>query len=194
MKTWKTVSSEVLFAQAPLLTLERRRLRSSETPAGGGEPDERDALVVESGDWVHVVPVLADGRLVLIRQWRYGSASFQLEFPGGIVEEADVESAARRELAEETGFRASRLEPLGVIDPNPAIQSNRLHVFRATGLERIPEPQVPAADEDEEIELLPLDEGEIPGMIARGEISHALVLASFYLHRLQPSGEGPEGA
>lgn len=186
MKTWTTVSSETLFAKPPLLTLERRRLREI---GGGDGAEERDALVVGSGDWVHVVPVLDDGRILLIRQWRYGSESFHLELPGGIVEEGDPEGAGRRELAEETGYEATGpLELLGVVDPNPAIQSNRLHVYRATSLRRLAPEERPEGDEDEEIELVPVAPEAVPGMVERGEICHALALSTLYLHQLRPVG------
>lgn len=186
MRTWTTVSSETLFAQPPFLTLERRRLRES---GGGEDAEERDALVVGSGDWVHVVPVLPDGRILFIRQWRYASESFHLELPGGIVEGDgnDPEASGRRELAEETGYEAvGPLERLGVVEPNPAIQSNRLHVYRATELRKLSDDERPPGDDDEEIELVPVAPEAIPGMIERGEISHALALSTLYLHHLRP--------
>lgn len=176
---WRTESSATAFSH-PLFSVERRRLRRN------GE--EREVLAIASEDWVHAVPVLPDGRVLLIRQWRYATESFQLEFPGGIADEAGARQAAERELAEETGYRAAAWRELGTVEPNPAILDNRLTVFLATGLERIPDAERPPADEHEEIELVPVETGEIPELIARGEIRHALMLSSYLLWSLDREG------
>lgn len=169
MRRWRTGSTESLFRHR-ILTLERHHLEAG--------PDRREALVVRAPEWVNVVPITDDGQVLLVRQWRFGVAAPTLEIPGGMVEEGDPQQAAARELEEETGYRAAHWRRLGTLEPNPAILANRLHVFLATGLERLGEPR---GDGDEEIELrsAPLD--RIPSLIAGGEIRHALVVAAFYL-------------
>ncbi len=171
MRRWQRRSGEVLF-QHPLLSLERQRLS-----AGPGE--EREALVLAAPDWVNVVPLLDDGRVVMVRQWRFGIAAPTLEIPGGIVDPGETpDVAAARELFEETGYRAGEVRRLGEVTPNPAILANRCATFLATGLELGGAPQS-GIDEELTVELVPLE--DVPRRVRAGEIHHALVIAAFYL-------------
>jgi len=171
MRRWQRRAGETIF-QHPLLSLERQRLS-----AGPGE--ERDALVLAAPDWVNVVPLLPDGRVVMVRQWRFGIAAPTLEVPGGIVDPGETAAAAAaRELHEETGYRAATVRPLGAVTPNPAILANRCATFLATGLELEGAPQS-GIDEELTVELVPLE--DVPRRVRAGEIHHALVIAAFYL-------------
>lgn len=171
MRRWQRRSGELLFDH-PLLSLERQRLA-----AGPGE--EREALVLAAPDWVNVIPLLPDGRVVMVRQWRFGIAAPTLEIPGGIVDPGETPAlAAARELVEETGYRAATLRPLGEVTPNPAILANRCASFLATGLEQVGTPQS-GLDEELAVELVPLE--DVPLRVRAGEIHHALVVAAFYL-------------
>ncbi len=175
---WRRLRTTRLFTHR-VMTLERREL-------GRGEA-RREALVVTTPDWVNVVAVRDDRRVVLVRQWRYGVERTTLEIPGGMVDPGeDAAAAASRELEEETGYRAARLEHLGTLEPNPAIQSNRVWTYHATGLERVSEGPFGVGDEEIEIVTVPL--AEIPARIAAGEIRHALVVAAFLLHALRSGG------
>jgi 8-oxo-dGTP pyrophosphatase MutT (NUDIX family) len=86
--------------------------------------------------------------------------------------------AAARELEEETGYRAGHLEPIGEVHPNPALFSNRMTFWLATGLERVAE--APHGDEDEELEVLLVPLDDIPRRIREGEITHSLPICAFY--------------
>jgi ADP-ribose pyrophosphatase len=87
-------------------------------------------------DAVVVVPVLDDGRLVLERIYRHPYRSFLLEFPaGGIEPGEDPIDCAKRELGEETGYRAARAATLGVFEAMPGLLRMRLHFVLALGLE-----------------------------------------------------------
>ncbi len=90
-------------------------------------------------DWAIVVALTDDDRLVLVRQWRHAAGAWCLELPGGVVDPADADplAGARRELREETGHAAREWRYLYAGYPNPAIQSNRLHVVLATGAEAV---------------------------------------------------------
>ncbi len=69
---------------------------------------------VASPDWVNVIPSNKDGKLLLIRQFRYGSSRLSWEFPGGMVDGVESpETAALRELEEETGWKAGKITSLG---------------------------------------------------------------------------------
>ena len=68
---------------------------------------EHDFYVIESRDWVNVIPITADQQVVMVKQYRHGSRQVTLEIPGGLVDPGDTpEKAASRELLEETGYQA----------------------------------------------------------------------------------------
>jgi 8-oxo-dGTP pyrophosphatase MutT (NUDIX family) len=138
---------------------------------------ERDYDLVRAPHWINVIPLTRQGKVVLIRQYRPGTHEICIEVPGGMVDpgEEPIE-AARRELVEETGYRAERIEPLGAVAPNPAFQNNLTYSFLAQNAYPA-ESQHP--DEDEHIETFEVPLADIPGMIRKGEIRHALVVCAF---------------
>lgn len=137
-----------------------------------------DFFVLESSSWVNVIPITADQEVVLVRQYRHGTREVTLEIPGGLIEEGDTpEEAAARELYEETGYRATRWTDLGFVHPNPAIQNNRCYTFLAHDVYPA---GTQALDDKEDIEVLKVPLEDIPGLIRRGLITHALVLVAFY--------------
>jgi len=138
-----------------------------------------DFYVIEAPDWINVVPLTAGGEVVLIEQYRHGTAELSLEIPGGMVDEGESPSeAAGRELIEETGYAARELIPLGRTRPNPAIQDNWIHTFLARDCEYRHEP-VCAGTEHTVVRLAPLT--DIPRLIAGGRITHSLVVVGFHL-------------
>ena len=134
-------------------------------------------------DWVIIIPVLdtEQGRkLIMVRQWRHGARALSLEFPGGAFEKGESpEAAAVREMREEVGYKARRIEKLGEFNPNPAIMSNRVHFFLALDLEP---PVGQKLDEDEfaEIEIVPCEE-VITGM-GKPPFIHALMATALCLY------------
>jgi len=143
---------------------------------------EHEFYVIESGDWVNVIPITADEQVVMIRQYRHGSGEITLEIPGGLVEPGDTpEKAASRELLEETGYQAEEWKKIGVVNPNPAIFSNRCHTFFARNLTKVGNPTL---DQTEDIDVVLLPLSDIPRLIRNGVIDHALVIAAFYWYSL----------
>jgi len=180
---WELVRSEHL-ARCRILNL-RRDL--SIDPRDGRQ---HDFYVIEAPDWINVIPLTADGQVVMIEQYRHGSGEVTLEIPGGMVDEGEeAHEAAVRELWEETGYRSGRMSLLGKSRPNPAIQNNWLHAFLA---EDCTFEQIPIFDGSEHtaVRLVPL--GDIPQLIATGMINHALVIVAFHEFSLQVTKEfGP---
>ena len=173
---WKRLASE-LVAENGIFRLRRDRVVHPATSF------ELDAYVLECSDWINVIPLTDDRRVVLVKQFRFGVEGFTLEIPGGMCEgdEPPID-AARRELGEETGYDARELVPLGWVHPNPAVQTNRCHSFLALGAYPAGDPR-PDEDEAFEVSTVPLD--RIPLLIRDGTITHSLVIAAFHLLSLR---------
>ena len=134
----------------------------------GGATAELE-IIRHSGASV-VVPVTADGEVLLVRQYRYATGSWLLEAPAGKLAPGEApEACAGRELEEETGWRAGRLEPLGAVWSSPGFTDELLHLFLARELE----PGTQALEKDEllSVERRPMDEAF--AMARDGRISDA---------------------
>jgi ADP-ribose pyrophosphatase len=135
-------------------------------------PDGRHASLdaVRYRNVATVVPLLDGGRVVLLRQYRPIVGATLWEVPAGTIEPGESpEACARRELVEEAGYRAARLEPLGEALADPGLTDERLYLFVARDL--TPAPRAPDADEHIEVREMAL--AEAYRLIDAGEIVDA---------------------
>jgi len=177
---WSRVSSE-LVADCRVFQVRRDLSRS---PL---DNREHDFYVLEAPDWINVVPLTVNDEVVMIEQYRHGTNSVTLEIPGGMVDAGETpQTAAARELLEETGYAAtSEILFLGRTRPNPAIQNNWIHTYLARDVEFKSAP-VFDSTEHTSVRLVPLE--DVPGLIADGTIDHALVVVGFHFLALHRQG------
>jgi ADP-ribose pyrophosphatase len=134
--------------------------------------------VLENPDWVNIIALTADEKVVLIEQFRYGTEEIRLELPGGMLDEGEEsEAAARRELLEETGYSSKEFILLGKSSPNPAIQNNSIYHYLAVNCEKTHETNF---DEHESVVTSLVSLEETKSLIQTGAITHSLVVAAFY--------------
>jgi 8-oxo-dGTP pyrophosphatase MutT (NUDIX family) len=170
---WRVTGSRIVLADRWI------RLRADSCVAPSGDVVD-PFYVLEYADWVHVVALTDDDRLVMNRQYRHAAGEVHLELPGGVmdVEDADAVAGGRREFREETGFGAREFRHVVTLRPNPATHTNRVHTVLALGA--APE-GAPSFDNGEEIavELIPVP--EVLRVIRQGEVQQSTHVASLLL-------------
>jgi len=134
--------------------------------------------VVRHSGSVAVLAIQDDGRIVLVRQYRYPVDDALWELPAGRLDAGESpEQAAQRELQEEIGQKAGSLSRLAFFFTTPGFCDESMHVFRATGLA----PSKVKGDEDERIEVQAFALTELEGMIDRGEVREGKTLVTLLL-------------
>ena len=114
------------------------------------------------------VPVLDDGRVVILRQYRFAVATRLLEFPAGTLDPGETPlSTMQRELQEEAGYSAARWDPLGAMLPCPGYSDEVIHLFLARELSPLEQP--PAGDDDEDLEVLLMEPDALDAALASGD-------------------------
>jgi len=168
-KPWKNIKSE----SGPDLKLFQVRWDSMENPRTN---QVLERLVLETEDWVNVVPITADSHIVMVNQYRFGVSKITSEIPGGLIDDGeDSKSAAIRELAEETGYTGGDWIYLGSVEPNPAFHTNHCHHWLALGVEKTMDPIL---DPGEDIRVETLSFSELRGSILAGNVNHVLALSA----------------
>jgi ADP-ribose pyrophosphatase len=170
-KPWTHLYSKVLQS-CRVFAMREELYRSPRTG------QEHVFYLIDSPDWVNVIPLTADGKVILVKQYRFGTKEFSLEIPGGMLDQGDTpEGAASRELLEETGYTGDKPILLGIVHPNPAIHTNRCYTYL---IKNAIFANAPRQDSTEDIEVQCAPLSEIPQLIREGKITHALVIAAFY--------------
>ncbi len=143
-------------------------VRVDDVELADGRQTQRE-IVVHPGA-VAIVPLLPDGRVVLLRQYRPAAGSVLWELPAGVLEKNEEPlDCAHRELREETGYLAGKLIPLFSVFLSPGFSTELIHLFLAQELHKAE--AAPEADEQFEIIELPLTEAV--AMVQRGEVQNA---------------------
>ena len=125
-----------------------------------------------------IVPVKENRQLILLKQYRHALNTYIWEIPAGTIDPGEtIETCARRELIEETGYSAEQWQRLGEITPVPGYSNEHIHVYLATELR----PAVRNLDEDEMISVHEIKFTKAVEMIKNGEIQDSKTIASLYL-------------
>lgn len=149
----------------------------SESPKG----ESGKYIVMDAPDWVIVIPRLGENFL-MVKQWRHGNQSLSIEFPGGVINRGEKpEDAAKREMEEETGYKAGKITYLGSANPNPALMRNKVHFFAAEDLVATGEQHL---DEDEFVEYLHIPCEDVYANIGSEEYPHALMMSALLRYKL----------
>lgn len=170
-KLYETQLSDEILYQGRIVTL---HLQQVELPDGSHSKRE----IIEHPGAVAMVPVLPDGNIMLVRQFRKAANRVLLEVPAGTLNRGEnPDLAASRELREEIGYRPQQLKRLGGIFVAPGYSSEYIHLYLAQALEYAPL----EADSDEFIEKVTLSLDEVLHKIDLGEIEDAKTVSSIFL-------------
>lgn len=164
------ISSEILL-QGRAFKIRRDTLKT---------PDGRETKyeIIEHGGSVVIVPVDADGNILFVRQYRHATGGSLLELPAGTRDgEEPFEECAAREIREETGMEAGKLQRVGDFYLAPGYSSEFMVVFLATELKHNPL----KGDDDEFLEVEKIPENKAAEMFERGEVLDAKSLAAWLL-------------
>ena len=170
-RPWRTLATETLVRRW-WMTLRVDRVALP----GGHVLDEYH--VAEYPDWSCALALTDDGHAVLVEQYRYGVDRVLLELPAGAVDAGeDPETAAQRELLEETGYAARRWDRLGRLAVEPGRHTNYGHVFVARGCRAVAEPETEPA---EDLRVVVVPASELVGLVESGRIAHGVHAAAVF--------------
>ena len=173
IKNWDKISSKYLI-ENKIFKLREDRVISPK------KESEHPVWVIDTPNWVNIIPITKNNEVILVNQHRFGTEQLSLEIPGGMVDEGeDPKTAAIRELTEETGYTSSEVIEIGRVESNPALMSNHTYSYLALNVSQTEEQKL---DGMEDIEILKIHIEEIPSLIEKGEIEHALVICAFYFY------------
>lgn len=176
---WNVVQDEMLADCRIFQVHKRKMVRESDDKEG-------EFYVVDSNDWVNVLAITSDQKIVLVRQFRYGNEQYSLEPPGGVIEKGeDPVEAGLRELIEETGYSGKDPKLIGCVFPNSAIMSNRCHFVILHDVEKL---NSVSFDPHEELETVLVPVSELSELIRSGEISHSIALNAILHLRMELDG------
>lgn len=163
MPAWETVRSE----PGPDLKLFQARFDHLKNPRN----DVVERMIILTGnDSTNIIPVLPDGRILFVRQFRFGISAETIELPGGIVDDGeDSRQAAERELREETGYSSQNWTYLGKVPSNPVFMDSYIHHWVARDVQLTHQTDM---DEGEWTEPLAFTPEEMKKQLKSGGFQH----------------------
>ena len=169
---WKLVSSRYLI-QDPWFTVREECL---DLPNGKRIPNYH---VLEYPDWVIVIALTPDDKMVLVQQYRHGIGKVSFELTAGVCEKTDPSylETARRELLEETGYGGGEWSLFTVLSANPATHSNLSSTYLARNVTKVASPSL---DEGEVLSAHLFEKKEVLELLRRDEICQALMAAALW--------------
>ena len=170
-KKWKILSSEYLVKR-PWLTARRD---VAELPDGR---INHEYYVLEYPDWVNIIAITKDGKIVMERQYRHALGNTCYELPCGVIEMGETPlEAAKRELLEETGFAGGEWQEWMTLSPNPATSTNLAHSFLAVDVEKVSGQHL---DATEDIDVYILEPDYVRELLQNNQILQALMAAPLW--------------
>lgn len=166
-KNWNLINTE----PGPDLIIFKARYDTLENPRTGRK---MKAVVLDVTDWVNVVAMTPEGQFVVVHQYRFGIGKTTVEIPAGMVDPGEEhQTAARRELREETGYTTDDWVYLGYVEPNPAFQNNHCHQWLAKNVQKT---HPIALDGNEDIAVTLMSISELQAEVKSGRLRHSLAL------------------
>lgn len=172
VEKWKVLSSEYINRE-PWFTVRKEKVQ---LPNGSIIPSY---YVLEYPEWINVIAITKEGKMVMERQYRHGLGQVNYELCAGVVDPTDAApmEAAKRELLEETGYGNGHWEQWMVISVNPGTHTNLTYCFLATGVEKVME-RHPEPTEDIAVELL--DPSQVRELLEKDQIMQGLHAAPLW--------------
>jgi 8-oxo-dGTP pyrophosphatase MutT (NUDIX family) len=165
VKPWQVLDTKLLISERWL------QLREDRVRLGNGHEIDR-FHVIHGPDWASVLCITEASEVILVRQYRHGIAQPSLELPAGVIEPHESpEEAARRELAEETGYESDDWVRIQTVSTEPARHTTQAHFFCARGARPT---RKPAPEETEVLEIVKVPVTELGRLATDGSILHGV--------------------